>query len=115
MRVTMSILAFAGLAVCLSGQARAEDEFMTQCLVTGSRQMCECMSANVPADQRSAAVAGMRKSNAAVSPGALMADPSKMSQEEMRGLRAEGKIGGIGLSTHQRKFAGELAAQGAAP
>ena len=34
-------------------------------------------------------------------------------RDEMRGLRADGRIGGIGLSTHQRKFAGELAAQGA--
>ncbi len=87
MRCTILALGVAGLAIGLSGESRADDEFMTECLVTNARKMCECMSSNVPPDQRAAAVIGMRKSNAAVAPGGAMADPSKMSQEEMRGMQ----------------------------
>jgi aryl-alcohol dehydrogenase-like predicted oxidoreductase len=38
---------------------------------------------------------------------------SESMREEFNRFRAEGKIGNVGLSTHNRKFAGELAAKNA--
>jgi len=38
---------------------------------------------------------------------------SERVKEELYRFREEGKVRGVGLSTHDRKFAGELAAQGA--
>ncbi len=74
MRLVSFGLAFCALAAGLSTAVRADD-FMTECLVTGSQKMCECMSGKLPADKRAAAVAGMRKS-------------STLSQEQMQGLDA---------------------------
>lgn len=81
-----------GLVICaltagLSGTARA-DEFMKECLVTGSQRMCDCISSKMPADKRAAAVAGMRKSNAATQPGGNLLDPATLTQEQMQGLDA---------------------------
>jgi hypothetical protein len=81
-----------GLAVCmlaagLSTAVRADD-FMNECLVTASQKMCECMSDKVPADKRTAAISGMRKSNASTQPGGNLLDPSTLSQEQMQGLDA---------------------------
>ena len=72
----------------VSGAALAQDEFMKECLVTGSQRMCDCISAKVPADKRAAAVEGMRKSNAATQPGGNLLDPSTLTQEQMQGLNA---------------------------
>jgi hypothetical protein len=80
-------LVLFGLAAGLSGTAHA-DEFMNECLVTGSQRMCECISSKMPADKRAAAVDGMRKSNAATQPGGNLLDPSTLSQEQMQGLDA---------------------------
>lgn len=81
------VLAFCVLTAGLSSGARADD-FMTECLVTGSQQMCDCMSAKIPADKRAAAISGMRKSNASTQPGGNLLDPSTLSQEQMQGLDA---------------------------
>jgi len=80
-------LVFCVLAAGLSSGARA-DEFMTECLVTGSQKMCDCMSSKIPADKRAAAISGMRKSNASTGPGGNLLDPSTLSQEQMQGLDA---------------------------
>ena len=82
-----------GLVICtlsagLSGAARADDEFMKECLVTGTQRMCECISSKMPADKRAAAIAGMRKSNASTQPGGNLLDPSTLSPEQMQGLDA---------------------------
>jgi len=76
------------LAAGLSGAARADDEFMKECLVTGTQKMCDCISSKMPADKRAAAIVGMRKSNAATQPGGNLLDPSTLSQEQMQGLDA---------------------------
>ena len=81
------VLAACVLATALSTAARA-DAFITECLVTGSQKMCECMSAKIPADKRAAALSGMRKSNVATRPGGNLLDPSTLSQEQMQGLDA---------------------------
>jgi len=87
MRMVSFGLVCCVLAAGLSTAVRADD-FMTECLVTGSPKMCECMSAKIPADKRAAAVAGMRKSNASTQPGGNLLDPSTLSQEQMQGLDA---------------------------
>ena len=76
------------LVSSLSGVAHAQDEFMKECLVTGTQKTCDCISAKVPADKRAAAVVGMRKSNAATQPGGNLLDPSTLTQEQMQGLDA---------------------------
>ena len=86
MRVAIALLTVVCLSAALSAQAQ-DDAFMTECLVTNSRQMCQCMSAKLPSDQRAAAIVGLRKSNAAAA-GGVSVDPSRMSPEEMRGLQA---------------------------
>lgn len=85
----LAACAFAacGLAAGLPTAARADD-FMTECLVTASQKMCECMSARIPADKRAAAVSGMRKSNASTRPGGNLLDPATLSPEQMQGLDA---------------------------
>ncbi len=92
MPVVSRCLAAAGLVVLafgLSTAAQAQgDEFMKECMVTASQKMCECMSAKIPANQRAAAVVGLRKSNAAVTDGANPVDPAQMTQEQMQGLNA---------------------------
>jgi hypothetical protein len=76
------------LAAGLSGTATAQDDFMGECRVTASEKMCQCIYANMPADQRAAALAGMRKSNAAVRAGGAPLDPSTLTPEQMQGLNA---------------------------
>ncbi len=79
------VVVVLGLSTAAQGQG---DEFMQECRATASQKMCECMSAKIPPDQRAAAVVGLRKSNAAVLPGASPVDPAQMTQEQMRGLDA---------------------------
>jgi len=88
MRLLSVGLVFNVFAMGVSGVALAQDEFMKECLVTGSQRMCDCMSAKVPADKRAAAVEGMRKSNAATQPGGNLLDPSTLTPEQMQGLNA---------------------------
>ncbi len=86
MRSMIFALGIASLTLAVSAGARAEDEFMKECLVTGSPKMCECMYANVPPDKRAAAIDGMRRSNAITAPGGNLTDPSKLPPEQMQGL-----------------------------
>ena len=76
------------LAIGLSAPARAQDGFMQACTMTTSQNMCECISAKLPADKRQAAIEGLRKSNAAMEPGGNLLDPSNLSPEQMQGLDA---------------------------
>ena len=76
------------LASGFAGPARAQDEFMSACMATTSQKMCECIATKLPADKRAAAIAGLRKSNAAMAPGGNLLDPSNLSQEQMQGLDA---------------------------
>ncbi len=64
------------------------DDFINECMVTGSQRLCQCMSSKIPADKRAAAVQGMKKSNAATQPGGNLLDPATLSQEQMQGLDA---------------------------
>jgi hypothetical protein len=79
------------LVVCVLGGSLADaawaDDFMKECLVTSSQKTCDCISANLPADKRAAAIEGMRKSNAATKPGGDAVD-LKLTQEQMQGLDA---------------------------
>ena len=88
MRLLSAGLVVAVLAAGLSGAARADDEFMKECLVTATQKMCDCISSKMPADKRAAAIAGMRKSNAATQPGGNLLDPATLSPEQMQGLDA---------------------------
>jgi hypothetical protein len=88
MRTVSFCLVICVLAASLSGVARAQDDFMKECLVTASQKMCDCISAKMPADKRAAAVVGMRKSNAATQPGGNLLDPATLTQEQMLGLDA---------------------------
>jgi len=84
---TIVVVALAAFAVALPAAAQS-DEFMKECMVTASEKMCACMSARIPADQRSNAVAGLRKSNASVNVSGNLLDPATLSQNEMQGLNA---------------------------
>jgi len=75
-------------AAALAGPAYAQDPFMQVCTQTTPQQMCECISAKLPADKRQAAIDGLRKSNAAMAPGGNLLDPSNLTQEQMQGLDA---------------------------
>ena len=88
MRLLSAGLVLSVVVAGLSGAARADDEFMKECLVTGTQKMCECISSKMPADKRTAAIAGMRKSNAATQPGGNLLDPATLSPEQMQGLDA---------------------------
>lgn len=89
MRLVSYGLVVGVLAASLSGVARAQgDDFMKECMVTTSQRMCECISSKMPADKKAAAVAGLRKSNAATQPGGNLLDPSTLSPEQMQGLDA---------------------------
>ena len=89
MRQIISALVVAAAAVVASGPASAQgDDFMAVCLKTTPQKMCECISSKLPADKRAAAIAGLRKSNAAVAPGGNLLDPSNLTQEQMQGLDA---------------------------
>jgi len=87
MRV-LSFLVAGAVTASLLAPARAQDEFMKECLVTGSQKLCDCIAGKVPADKRAAAVAGMRKSNQATQPGGNLLDPSSLTPEQMQGLDA---------------------------
>ena len=86
MRAICFSFVICALGASLSSAARADD-FMNVCLVTSSQNMCNCISANLPADKRAAAIEGMRKSNAATRPGGNSVD-LKLTQEQMQGLDA---------------------------
>ena len=92
MRFVHCVLAAVSLLVLASGlsagSAQAQDEFIQACMATSSQKMCECISSKLPADKRAAAIAGLRKSNAAMAPGGNLLDPSNLSQEQMQGLDA---------------------------
>ena len=79
------------LVVCILGASLASvvraDDFMKECLVTSSQKMCDCISAKLPADKRTAAIDGLRKSNAATQPGGNPIE-LKFTQEQMQGLDA---------------------------
>ncbi len=85
-KVTLAVVSCV-LAGGLATSAWADD-FMNECLVTGSQRMCECMSTKIPADKRASAVQGMKKSNASTQPGGNLLDPATLSQEQMLGLDA---------------------------
>ncbi len=76
---------FAIFSLGLPAVAQADD-FMKECMVTGSEKMCGCMSARIPADQRANAVVGLRKSNASVAVSGNLLDPKTLTQNEMQGL-----------------------------
>jgi hypothetical protein len=76
------------LATGLSAAAQAQDGFMQACTMTTPQRMCECISKNLPADKRAAAIQGLLKSNKAMEPGGNLLDPSNLSQEQMQGLDA---------------------------
>ena len=76
------------LAVGLSAAAQAQDAFMQACTMTTPQRMCDCISKNLPADKRAAAIQGLLKSNKAMEPGGNLLDPSNLSQEQMQGLDA---------------------------
>ena len=61
---------------------------MTECLVTGSPKMCECMSGEDSGRQAGGRPRRLRKSNASTQPGGNLLDPSTLSQEQMQGLDA---------------------------
>jgi len=90
MRLVISSLIVAGAAaIPFGGGAFAQDdEFMALCTRTTPQKTCECISSKLPADKRAAAIAGLRKSNAAMAPGGNLLDPSNLSQEQMQGLDA---------------------------
>ena len=79
-----------GLAfvLALPTGAHAQDPFMQVCMQTTPQKMCECIASKLPADKRQAAIEGLSKSNAAMSPGGNLLDPSNLSQEQMQGLDA---------------------------
>ena len=68
--------------------AAADDGFMKECLATIERKTCDCMLARIPVNQRTAATAGLRKSNEAMAPGGNLLDPSTLPPYEMQGLNA---------------------------
>jgi hypothetical protein len=75
------------LAVGLSTTAQADD-FMPVCLQTSTERMCQCVSPRIAPEMRADAIAGLRKSNAAMAPGSMPIDPGNMSPNEMKGLNA---------------------------
>ena len=78
----------ASLALLALPAAAQNDEFMKECMVTASQQMCACISSKLAPDQRSNAIVGLRKSNASVSVSGNLLDPSTLNQNEMQGLNA---------------------------
>ncbi len=87
MRTTTAGLALVIAMLAMAGSARA-DEFMTECRVTASQKMCDCISGRIAPDMRAKAVAGLRKSNASVAATGSLLDPATLSQNEMQGLNA---------------------------
>ena len=68
--------------------AAADDNFMNECVTTIERRTCECILAKIPANERAAATAGLRKSNEAMAPGGNLLDPATLPPFEMKGLNA---------------------------
>ncbi len=66
-----------------SSASRA-DELLKECMVTISEKMCQCIIARIPADQRSNAILGLRKSNQSVSVSGNLLNPSNLSPQEMQ-------------------------------
>jgi 3-hydroxyisobutyrate dehydrogenase-like beta-hydroxyacid dehydrogenase len=87
MRV-LSFLVVGAVAASIAAPARAQEDFMKECMVTSSQKTCDCIYQRLPADKRAAAVAGMKKSNAATQPGGNLLDPSTLTPEQMQGLDA---------------------------
>jgi hypothetical protein len=87
MRFVVCAFGLAFVSALATG-AHAQDPFLQVCMQTTPQKMCECISAKLPADKRQAAIEGLRKSNAAMSPGGILLDPSNLSQEQMQGLDA---------------------------
>jgi hypothetical protein len=87
MRNRVIAVGFAVLALGGSGESRAQGDFMSVCRTTGSEKTCLCMQGQIPADKMAAAIAAMRKSNAAMSEGGTPLDPSTLPPAEMQGLQ----------------------------
>jgi len=88
MRTTVLAFSVAVSVFGASEESRAQSDFITVCRVTASEKTCNCMQAQVPAAQQPAAIAAIRKSNAAMNQGGSPLDPSSLPPEEMRGLQA---------------------------
>jgi hypothetical protein len=87
MRILAAGLSALILTLGFSSASRA-DELLKECMVTSSEKMCQCMIARIPADQRSNAILGLRKSNQSVSVSGNLLNPSNLSPQEMQGLNA---------------------------
>jgi hypothetical protein len=88
MRQTVLAFSVAFLAVGVSEESRAQSDFMSVCRTTSTEKTCVCMQGQIPADKMPAAIAAMRKSNAAMSEGGNPLDPSTLPPAEMQGLQA---------------------------
>jgi hypothetical protein len=88
MRQTVLAFSVAFLAIGVSEESRAQSDFMSVCRTTSTEKTCVCMQGQIPADKMPAAVAAMRKSNAAMSEGGNPLDPSTLPPAEMQGLQA---------------------------
>jgi hypothetical protein len=87
MRIIAAGFAALILTLGFSSASRA-DELMSECMVTASEKMCQCIIARIPADQRANAILGLRKSNQSVSVSGNLLNPSNLSPQEMQGLNA---------------------------
>ena len=87
MRIIAAGFAALVLTLGFSSVSRA-DELMTECMVTASEKMCQCIIGRIPADQRANAILGLRKSNQSVSVSGNLLNPSNLSPHEMQGLNA---------------------------
>ena|SRR5258708_21948786 len=88
MRQTVLAFSVAFLALGAAEESRAQSDFMSVCRATSTEKTCLCMQGQVPADRMPAAIAAMRKSNAAMSEGGNPLDPSTLPPAEMQGLQA---------------------------
>jgi hypothetical protein len=84
------IITFGAGVVMLAASpaSHAQSDFMSVCQTTGSEKSCMCMQGQIPADKVAAAVAAMRKSNAAMAEGGTPLDPSQLPPAELQGLQA---------------------------
>ncbi|SRR5258707_3670311 len=87
MRPTVLAFSIAFLAIGVSEESRAQSDFMSVCRTTSTEKTCVCMQGQIPADKMPAAIAAMRKSNAAMSAGGNPLDPSTLPPAEMQGLQ----------------------------
>jgi hypothetical protein len=88
MRTTVLAVSVAFSVLGTLGESRAQSTFMSECRVTATEKTCTCMQGQVPAAQQPAAIAAMRKSNAAMNQGGTPLDPSTLPPAEMQGLQA---------------------------